>query len=340
MPLPHRSLLPVVALALVAAGCSTGEETANGGTGGATLTVYSGRSEDLVQPLFDRFEKQTGTEVEVRYGSSAELAAQLLEEGERTEADAFLSQDAGALGALTKRELLAELPQPTRERVDARFRADDGTWVGLSGRARVLAYDEAKVTDVPTSVFELTEPAWKGKVAYAPTNASFQSFVTAMRVLEGERRTTQWLRDFAANEPVAYESNGEILRAVDAGQVPLGMINHYYWYELEAEEGTDVTAGIGWLDQGDPGALVNVAGIGVLEGSEQAGTAEELVDFLLADEQQTYFAEETSEYPLVDGVPQSADLPPLAEVSGPDIDLSDLDSLDETLAGLEEVGIL
>jgi iron(III) transport system substrate-binding protein len=348
LPTPLLAALAAAMLSLGTAACGADDAGTDPGTAAdATepadgLLVYSGRSEDLVQPVLDDFTEATGVEVEVRYAGSAELAAQLLEEGERTEADVFFSQDAGALGALTQEGLFAELPQETLDTVDPRFRADDGTWVGVSGRARVLAYDARAVdaAEVPTSVFELTEPQWRGKVAYAPTNASFQAFVTAMRVLEGEDRTRQWLEDFRANEAQAYENNIAILQAVDAGEIPLGLINHYYWYELAAEEGAEVVnAKIGWLDQGDPGALVNVAGVGILAGTDDAEQAQQLVDYLLGEDAQTYFAETTSEYPLIDGVEPAAELPPLAEVSGPEIDLSELESLQETLALLEEVGL-
>lgn len=306
------------------------------------VVLYSGRSKDLVQPLLDTFARQTGVVVEVRYAGTAELAAQLLEEGQASPADAFLSQDAGALGALSRVGRLAVLPQGTLDRVVPKFRAADGTWVGVSGRARVIAYDGRAVPEsqVPKSVFELTDPRWKGKVAIAPTNASFQSFVTAMRVMSGEERTRQWLGALAANQPKVYEGNADILKAVDAGQVPLGLINHYYWYELAAEDGIEiVNAKIAWLAPGDPGALVNVAGVGVLAGADRPETARRLVDHLLTPAAQRYFAEQTSEYPLVAEVPPRGDLPPLSQVSGPHVDLSRLDSLERTLVLLQEAGL-
>lgn len=317
-------------------------DASSGAGAGQQVVLYSGRSKDLVQPVLDAFTARTGIAVQVRYAGTAELAAQVLEEGDRSPADAFLSQDAGALGALAAADRLEPLPRETLDRVDARFRATDGSWVGVSGRARVIAYDPRAVpaAQVPKSVFRLTEPAWKGRVAIAPTNASFQSFVTAMRVISGEERTRQWLRGLAANEPEIYEGNGEILKAVDAGRVPLGLINHYYWFELAAEQGAElVNAKIGWLDPGDPGALVNVAGVGLLRGADNAEPARQLVDHLLGAEAQRHFAEQTAEYPLVAAVPQSADLPPLAQVSGPAIDLSRLDDLATTQAMLAEAGL-
>ncbi|MCT6782150.1 iron ABC transporter substrate-binding protein [Streptomyces sp. CS7] len=286
-------------------------------------------------------EKATGAKVEVRYGDSAELAAQLLEEGDKTKADLFFSQDAGALGALGKNGRLAELPQKSLDAVDKAFRAEDGTWIGVSGRARVIAYNGDKVKNAPSSVDDLTKPEWKGKVAYAPTNASFQAFVTGMRVMKGDDVTRTWLKDFKANEPKVFEKNGAVLDAVDAGKAELGLINHYYWYEKAAEVGEDkIKAKLSFPTKGDPGALVNVAGVGVLKGTDADATAQKAVEFLLSEQAQTYFADETHEYPLAAGVSSKDELPQLDSIGTPEVDLSKLESLDVTLEMLQEAGMV
>lgn len=307
-----------------------------------SLVIYSGRQEALVGPLLDRFEKETGIETSVRYGNTAQLAAQLIEEGDRTPADVFFSQDGGALGALDKRGLLDPIPQPVLDRVPAQYRDPDGAWVGTSGRARVIVYDPKQVpeAEVPNSVFELTDPKWRGKVGIAPSNASFESFVTAIRVLYGDDRAKEWLEGMVDNDVQTFDNNILILNAAKDGVVALGLINHYYWYEQVAEEGAAaVPARLKFLPGGDPGALVNVAGVALLRESDHAEQARRFAEFLLADEAQRYFADQTKEYPLVEGVPAIADLPPLAELQSPEIDLSDLDTLDETLAMLEDVGL-
>ncbi len=309
-------------------------------TASGTLVIYSGRNEELVGPLLDMFTEKTGIEVEVRYANSAELSATILEEGDASPADVFLSQDAGALGALDEEGILRSLDQETLDQVDTRFQAESGTWVGVSGRARVLVYDPAQVSEVPESVFDLTDEAWSGKVAWAPTNASFQAFVTAMRVTAGEDVARQWLEDMQANGTVAYESNDLILAAVEEGQAAIGLINHYYWAELVAEEGAEnVSSKIAFLPGEDPGALVNVAGVGVLESATHSAEADAFVDFLLSEEAQRYFSEETFEYPLAAGVDADPSLPPLATLGGPSIDLSSLSSLEETLALLADTGV-
>lgn len=307
------------------------------------LIVYSGRNENLVQPVLDAFAEQTGIETSVRYAGSPELAVQLLEEGERTDADVFFSQDAGALGALGKTGRLAPLAQAQLDQVPASYRADGGEWVGISGRARVLAYDPRQVPEgqLPGSVFDLTGPEWTGKLGIAPTNASFQSFVTAMRVLEGDERTAQWLQGIQDNDVQTYDNNNAVLDAVDRGEVKGGLINHYYWYEKAEEVGADnVNAQLHYLGGEDPGALVNVAGVGVLAGTDRPAEAARLVDYLLSAESQRYFSEQTHEYPLVAGVAPSDALEPLSEVGAPPIDLSDLDTLDQTLAMLSDAGLV
>ncbi|CCK25220.1 iron ABC transporter periplasmic iron-binding protein [Streptomyces davaonensis JCM 4913] len=333
----RRLSVPALALGLLApalAACS--DEPAD-------LVIYSGRNEDLVDPLLDKLEEELDANVEVRYGDSAELAAQILEEGDKTEAALFFSQDAGALGALSKEGALKALPQPTLEKVDEAYRGGEGDWVGVSGRVRVLAYNPEKVPTPPDSVHDLTDPEWKGKVGFAPNNASFQAFVTGMRVLEGDDAAREWLKDFKANSPKTYESNIDILEAVDSGEVATGLINHYYWYEKAAEEGEDkLTAKLHFLPGGDPGGLVNVAGVGLLKGADakEAGYAQKAADFLLGQEAQTYFAEETFEYPLIEGVAPVKGLTALDSLQAPKINLGELDSLKETLAMLQETGLV
>jgi iron(III) transport system substrate-binding protein len=303
------------------------------------ITLYNGRSEELVGPLLEQFTKDTGIEVEVRSAGSGELAAQIVTEGDASPADVFLSQDAGALGALTKDGLLAAQPQETLDRVPTAYRAVDGTWVGLSGRARVVVYNPEKVKDAPDTIDEVV--AGDATIGYAPTNASWQSFVTGLRVLRGEDGARRWLEQFAARKPVAFEGNSQVRDAVDSGQVDLGLVNHYYLYELSAEKGEEnVTARNQFMAAGDPGGLVNVSGVGLLGSSDQQGQAQRLIDYLLEDKAQEYFADETFEYPVVDGVPATSGLPTLDSLDPPAIDLSDLDSIAQTQALLADVGLL
>ena len=302
-----------------------------------SLLVYSGRSEALIGPLVEQFEQQNGIEVEVRYAGSAELAAQLLEEGANSPADIFLAQDAGALGAAAKAGLLETIPEELYSLVPSNYSAADKSWVGVSGRARVLVYDPTQVGDLPKSIFDLEGANWQGRIGIAPTNASFQAFVTALRILHGDARTLQWLQAMKTNA-VIYEKNGAILEAVEAGQLDAGLINHYYWYARAKEVGTSqMSSRLSQFEGADTGNLVNVAGVGILDGSDQA---KKFVEFLLSSEAQSYFAEETREYPLIGGLSPAVELTPLSDIPSPSIDLSDLDTLAETLELIRQAGLI
>ncbi len=307
------------------------------------LVVYSGRSETLVQPLIEQFQETTGIEVQVRYGNTGEMAALLLEEGEATQAGVFLSQDAGALGALRSEGLFTTLPDDISSRVPAGFTSTDGSWVGVTGRARVVVYNQDLVSeeDLPTTADELVQPRWSGQLGVAPTNASFQSFITAYRVIEGEGAAEAWVSTLKANDPEIFEGNTPILEAVEAGVIPLGLINHYYWYRLEAERGEDNLASRLWFTEvGDPTSIVNVTGVGILTPAQLDQDAIDFVDYLTSEAGQSYFVETTYEYPLVEGIEAPAGLPELESLVTPELDLSDLESLDVTTDLLTRFGLL
>ena len=309
---------------------------------GGSLTVYSGREEEFVGPLFEQFEADTGIELDVRYGDSAELAATIMEEGESSPADVFMSQDAGSLGAVAEEGLFAEIDSSILDRVDERFRSSEGLWVGTSGRGRVAAYNTDKLSeeDLPDSIFGFTDPEWKGRIGFPPTNSSFQAFVAGMIATEGEETARKFLEDLIANDPRLYEDNDATTRGIAAGEIEVGFVNHYYPFEIAAEDG-EIPVANHFFAGGDPGALVNAAGAGILATSDNSEGAAELLDYLTGDEGQTYFSEETWEYPVVDGYEPSVDLVPLAEIESPDIDLSDLaDTLEPALDLLAEVGLL
>ena len=331
--------LAAATLALpVLTACGGGSDAADG-----PLTVYSGRSEELVGPLFAQFTEETGIAVEARYGDTAELAAQLIEEGDASPAQVYFAQDAGALGAVDAAGLFAPLPASVATTVPEAYRAPSGDWTGVSGRARVIAYDTEQVptAEVPQSIFDLTDPKWKGQVGIAPTNASFQAFVTAMRVSQGDEVTQQWLEGLVANDVQTYEKNGLILDAVDTGQVKLGLINHYYWYEKAAEVGEDaMRAQIAFSKPEDPGSLVNVAGVGVLKAAADNPNAAKFVEWLLTPATQEWFVTNTFEYPLVPSVASAEGLPALDTLRGPNVPLAELADLPGTLVMLEDVGLL
>lgn len=305
------------------------------------LTVYSGRSEGLIGPILQQFTAETGVQVDVRYGGTAEMAATILEEGGNSPADVFIAQDAGALGALAAAGRLLPLPSDVLERVPAPFVSRDGLWVGLSGRARVLIYNTELVSpdELPASILDLTQPEWRGRVGWAPTNASFQANVTAMRVLLGDDITRQWLEGMVANDTVPFEGNTPIVQAVINGEMPTGLVNHYYLFGF-LRQTPDAPAALHFFPGGDVGSLVNIAGAGVVSTTDQPGLAQRLILYLLGEQAQTYFSDQTFEYPLAADVPTNPGLRPLAEIEAPEMDLSQLEDLQATLDLLRETGTL
>lgn len=308
------------------------------------LTIYSGRNESLIGPILAQFSEDTGIAIEVLYGGTSAVANQILTEGENSPADVFIAQDGGALGALAAADMLQQLPEATLNRVvDSAFVSPEGVWVGLSGRARVLVYnpellDEMSL-ELPESILDLTDETWRGLVGWAPTNASFVANITAMRVLLGDCDAEDWLAAMVANDVQAYPKNTPIVQAVINGEIPVGLVNHYYLYRFLAED-PEITATLHFFPGGDVGSLINVAGAAILQSSDQQDQALQLVDYLLSDSAQTYFAEKTYEYPLVESVGPSVDLPALADIEAPPIDLSDLADLQGTLEMIEDSGAL
>ncbi|MFP5318985.1 MAG: iron ABC transporter substrate-binding protein [Acidimicrobiia bacterium] len=333
----RRSRMLVLALLVAAAvlaggACSSGSDT---------LTVYSGRTADLLGPLFKRFEEQTGIDVKVRYGDSAEVAGAVLEEGDNPRADVLIVQDAGNIGQVARAGRLEAIDRGVLDRVPADYRSPENLWVGLSGRVRVVAYntDRLSEADLPAGIEGFTDPRWKGRLAWAPTNGSFQAFVTAFRVMKGEAAAEAWLRGIEANDPKVFPNNVAIVEAVGRGEVDTGFVNHYYLYRLRAE-GTAGKAANKYYGAGDPGGLVNVSAAGILKGSGREADAKRLVEFLLGDESQRYFAEETYELPVAAGIRPNPELPEITSLATPSVDLAKLDDARGTIDLITRLGIL
>jgi iron(III) transport system substrate-binding protein len=309
-----------------------------------TLVVYSGRSESLVAPIIAQFAEATGIKVDVRYGSTSEMAATLLEEGANSPADVFFAQDPGGLGAVAKADLFAPLPDDVQSKVPERFRSRDGRWVGISGRARVVVYntDKLKPQDLPADIWDFTEPKWSSRIGWAPTNGSFQAMVTAMRAEWGEDKTHQWLEGIRANQPKVFEGNAPIVEAVAAGEIEVGFVNHYYLYRFLQEHGDSFEARNHFLPGGGPGSLIMVAGAGRLASGKNEANALRFLQFLLSPVAQQYFSSQTFEYAVVEGVVTQRGLPPLADLDAIalKIDMADLDDLQGTTRLMQDVGVL
>jgi len=331
-----RKIMTGAATLAIAAGVLAGC-----GDGKKEIVVYSGREEEIVEPLITAFEQSSGIDVKVRYGDSAELAATITEEGDASPADVFFAQDAGSLGGVSSR--LAALPQATLAKVPAPFRDPDGHWVGTSGRVRVVVFNPTMISEdtLPDRLLDYADPRFKGRIGIAPTNASFQASVTALRLTVGDARARKWLEDIKALEPKRYERNLQIAEAVSRGEIALGLVNHYYLFLVKRETPNAPIANH-FLAPGDPGGLVNAAGVGIVANSNRTAEAQAFVDYLLSPEGQRFYTEraEEAEYPLVAGVAARPDLPPLATLKGPDVALDALGpELKRTLEMLAEVGL-
>lgn len=309
----------------------------------STLTIYSGRSQTLVHPLLEQFIEESGLDVQVKYASSPAIAGTLLEEGVNSPADVVFLQDPGSLGSLAEAGLLADLPPDILNKVEPGYKSLAGQWVGTSGRARTVVYNTSSVDpqrDLPESILEFTNKGWENRIGWAPTNSSFQAFITAFRLKWGEEAARGWLEGIQANSPTLYPNNVSTVDAVARGEVDVGFVNHYYAEQFMQEEGPGFGARNHFIGGGDPGALVLVAGAGIVGHTDSREAAEQLVRYLLSDPAQGYFAQNTREYPLVGGVQPAGDLPPLASLDPPEVDLGALTDARGTVSLLRETGIL
>jgi iron(III) transport system substrate-binding protein len=339
MTLKKKSaLLAVVALfATILMGCSSSDEEASEVT---ELTIYSGRSEEFIAPFFALWEAQSGIKLNIRYGDSAELAAQILEEGSNSPADLFLAQDAGSLGAVAEAGLFIQLNDSVASAIPAQFIAANRNWVGVTGRARVFAYAPDRVKILPTSVADLTKSEYKNQVGIAPTNASFQAFVTALIDSKGADYAKSWLKGLQANGVKIYAKNSAIVEAIDKGEISIGLVNHYYIWEVSEGLGRAINVKNGFFATGDLGNLINVSGAGVLASSKKYSAAIDLINFLTSVPTQAKFVSDTHEYSLLPGATAPTGVPTLDQIGAPAVDLGALKNIKATQDLLIEVGLL
>jgi iron(III) transport system substrate-binding protein len=328
----------------------------------SSITVYAGRSEPLVEPLVQAFQKDTGIKVNVRYGTDAALYAALSEEGVQSPADVFWANTSGALVNASKKGFFNKLPAATLKRA-LEFVPKSGTWTPLSVRFRVLAFNPKKVTEaaLPASVLDLPNLSkFKGRIGWTPTYSSFQDFVTALRITHGEAKAKSWLEGMKKLEPKAYTSNSTMLESMLAGEIDVALTNHYYVQRivagaaegefeskgLAAEEkpksGKGNIIGAHFFKTGDTGNLELVTGAAILKTSKKLANSQKFVDFLLSVKAQQLGANSILEYPVVGGFPLPKSLGPLqaAIKRSPKIDFEQLSDLEGSLKLLRSVGLL
>ena len=311
-----------------------------GGDAAPKLILYSAREETLVGPIIEQFQEASDVDVGVKYGSNASLAATIREEGSNSPADIFFATDPGLLGAMS--DLFIQLTDSVLSQVPPQFRSREGKWVGISGRARVIVYntDRLSEADLPNSIMDFTGPKWKGRIGWPPANGSFQAFVTAMRVTLGEEATRRWLEGIQANKPKVYPKNTPVVKAVADGEVDVGFVNHYYLFRFLQDEGESFRARNYHPKGQDLGATMLVNGAGILSISKNKETAQRFLNFMLSQVAQQYFASQTFEYPLVEGVKTHRLLVPLEQLELPDVNLSRLSDVQGTQKLLRELGII
>lgn len=305
------------------------------------LVIYSGRGETFVGPVLKMFEDKTGIKLKVRYGSTSEISALLQEEGAKTPADIFWAQDGVALGVNS--DLFAPLPKELFNNQPEHFKSTNGSWIGITGRARSLVYSSKRLKkeDLPARISDLTASKWKDRIGWAPGNASFQAFITAMRAHEGEKETQQWVKSMIANGAKSYKNNTAIVQAIADGEIDAGLVNTYYLARFKASD-EKFPVEQTFFEDGDIGNLLNVAGVGILKTSKHKEDALKLVEFLLSPSIQQYFSSTGSEYSVIKEVIPNAALGAAAhpEKASPAVDINKLLDIKGTRKLLSDEGLL
>jgi iron(III) transport system substrate-binding protein len=343
---PRVAAIAAILFALAAiAGCGFDTESSGGGPAEPEIegiTLYSGRIPAAIGGAVDRYEAKADRDVQVRYADTADLAATLVEEGDASPADVFFAQEPGAIGAVADAGLLARLPRDVLEMVPARYRDPEGRWVGVTGRARVIAYnrDAVEPSELPPSPFGLTAPEWRGRVGWAPASDSMQEYVTALRGRYGDERAREWLEAMIANDAVDYPDNVTIRDAVARGEIDVGLINHYYVAQAIAAEGPNYPVDV-YFPPGGLGSLMLLTSVGVIDSSDRKPEAFEFVRSLLEAPSQEFFTTSSKEYPLARGAEPDPSLRvPLAQIPNVSGELVELEQLQATIELMQEAGAL
>lgn len=308
--------------------CSAGAPDSQG-SDAEGITVYNAQHESLAQEWVDAFTAETGIKVTVRNGSDTEMSNQIVQEGEASPADVFLTENSPAMAQVENAGLFADIDQATLDQVPANYRPSTGKWTGIAARSTVFVYDEKKLgkEQLPKSMLDLAKPEWKGKWAASPSGADFQAIVAALLELEGEEATKQWLAGMKENF-TAYKGNSTVMKAVNAGEVEGGLIYHYYYFGDQAETGENSgNIASHYFKNQDPGAFVSVSGGGVLASSKHAEQAQEFLKFITGKKGQEILQKGNSfEYAIGSDVPSNEKLVPLKDLQAPEIDPAKLDS--------------
>lgn len=316
--------------------------SACGGPSGPTITLYSAQHQELVQAWVEEFTDETGIRVDIRRGGDFELANQILAEGDSSPADVFVTENSPALSLLSSKGRLAPLDPTTQAQVPKGFSSGSGDWVGVGARSTVLVYNPSMVPadQLPRSIVDVAQPQWQDRIAVAAGGADFQAIASAVYAVEGDAEAGRWLEGLERNAKI-YQSNVAVMKAVNAGEVPAGIIYHYYWYKDRAESGQDSrNTELEFFDHKDAGAFVSVSGAGVINTTTHPAEAQRLVAFMSGKAGQEILAEtDALEYTVGAGVPPNPKLKPFSELQPPDVDLNTLNG-PKVISEMQRVGLL
>lgn len=296
---------------------------------GPSITVYNAQHKQLLEEVVPIFEKETGIDVKLRDGSDLELANQLVQEGDASPADVFLTENSPAMSLVESKGLFAQVPQSVLDQIPAEYVPASKAWTGFIARSTVVIYNTDKVeeSELPKSILDFAKPEWKGRVSFSPTGADFQAIVSAVLALEGKQATAAWLEGLKENGTV-YDGNNIVLKSVNNGDTDTGIAYHYYWYrdQKESGENSDNSQQYFFGNQ-DPGAFLSVSGAGILKSSEKQADAQKFLEFLVSEEGQQAIADSYAlEYPLNPAVTLDPAVKPLSELEPPKVDISTLNS--------------
>jgi iron(III) transport system substrate-binding protein len=313
----------VVLAALLTAACGDGTLEATGDLDPEKLTIYSSQHENLTEEWAKAFKEKEDIELQIRYGKDSSMGSQIVQEGDKSPADVFLTENSPAIALVQRAGLLAPVDPGTLASVPANYAPSSKDWVGIAARSTVLVYNPSKITEaeLPASIMDLQEPKWKGRWGAAAAGADFQAIVSAILATEGEAKTAAWLTGLKTNAQI-YQNNIATMKAVNAGQVPMGVIYHYYWYRDQAltKQGSGNTK-LKYFGNEDPGAFVSISGGGVIKAGKHAANGQKFLAFVAGKEGQEILAKsDAMEYAVGNGVSSNAALPPLADLGAPKVD--------------------
>jgi iron(III) transport system substrate-binding protein len=339
-PLALFTALTLTVLAVALTACGSSSSSAGSAT---TITLYNGQHEQTTAKLVAGFEKQTGIKVKVRSDDEDVLGNQILQEGASSPADVFYTENTPVLEDLQGKGMLAAIPHSTLAAVASKYSSPQGDWVGVSARASVLVYNTSliKPSELPSSILELAQPRWKGKVGFAPSETDFQPLITSIAKLDGVAAAEKWLQGLQANGKV-YPDNETVVAQVNNGESAIGLINHYYWYRLRDEVGqSGMHSALHYYAPRDPGYLIDVSGAAVLKSSSNQAAAQKFVAFLVSRAGQEIIAHSQSyEYPLGSGVQTAQPLKPFSQLQPAPVTITDLGNGSAPLALEQKLGLL